>query len=86
MAAKAAAPAEPDADDMQAHADLHTLIQHAKIKADPKRHKRAMDKHKEQQALLAAVAANAQAQQGPAGGAPGVPPAPSGPTANGGAY
>ena len=84
MSKAPAAPVEPDADDMQAHADLHTLIQHAKIHSDPKRLKRAMAKHKEQQAMLAAVAANAQAQQGNAGGAPAAP-AP-GPTANGGAY
>ena len=77
---------EPDADDMQAHADLHTLIQHAKIHADPKRLKRAMAKHKEQQAMLAAVAANAQAQAGPAGGVPGAPQPAPGLTANGGAY
>ena len=77
-------PVEPDADDMQAHADLHTLINAAKIHKDKKRHGNAMKKHKEMMAALQAVAANAQQQQAPdqGGGAPAAPA----PTANGGAY
>jgi len=84
---KAAAPAAtgPDAD-MQAHADLHTLINAAKIHADKPRHKAAMKKHAEMQQALQAVAQQAQ-QQPPQGAGPGAPvPPPGGPTANGGAF
>lgn len=80
-----AAPAEPDQDDMQAHADLHHLVQAAKVRAHPKRHKAAMAKHAEMLAALQQVAQQSQQQpQGAPGGAP-MPAGPA-PTANGGAY
>lgn len=75
--------------DMDAHADLRTLIEAAKIHADKGRHKAAMAKHKEMQAALNAVAAQSANAPGAAQGQPpqGAPaPAPAGPTANGGAY
>ena len=87
MSKAPAASAAPGPDDMQAHADLHTLISAAKIRAHKPRHKAAMAKHAEMMAAMQQVAA--QAQQPPQGapdqGAPG-PAAPAGPIANGGAY
>ena len=71
-------------DDYQAHSDLHTLIEHAKIHRDPKRKKAAMAKHAEMLAALQQVAANAQQQ--PPQGAPAGPAGPGVPTANGGAF
>ena len=77
--------------DMQAHMDLRTLLEAAKIRGDKSRHSAAMKKHQEMQAAMQQVAAQAQQQpQGQpqpdpnAGGAPAQPS--GGPTANGGAY
>lgn len=87
MASKAAQPVATGKDkemqDWDAHADLRTLIEAAKIHKDKPRHKRAMSKHQEMMAALQHIAQQAQQGQQPAG-PEGAPPA--GLTANGGAY
>jgi hypothetical protein len=50
-------------DHMQAHGDLRTLIEAARIHADKKRHKAAMMKHQEMQAAMNAVQQNAAQPQ-----------------------
>ena len=82
--------------DAQAHSDLRTMVEHAKIHADKPRLQRAMAKHKEMLAALQQAAAASQAMQAAPAGAPGAQPtgapgaqpggAPVGPAANGGAY
>lgn len=77
MSKATAAPAKDAGhDDFQAEQDLRTLIEHAKIHADPARKKAAMKKHAELMANMAAVQAQAQMQppagQPQPGGAPGA--------------